>query len=95
MAVLRVLLTLLLLVSIVFGQLEIGVKRKHKTRKGYVARDATSTKPSTSTSDGYTEKMQAYQNLEYKGTVSVGNPPQVFEVIMGKEVLRFCANSLF
>jgi hypothetical protein len=84
MAVLRVLLILLICVSITFGQLEIGVKRKHKTKKGFVARDAGSIKSSTNTSDGYTEKMQAFQNLEYKGTVSVGNPPQVFEVIMGK-----------
>ncbi|KAI6176056.1 Peptidase A1 domain-containing protein [Aphelenchoides bicaudatus] len=82
MAVLRVLLVQFLLISFVYSQLEVSVKRKHKTKKAHIARDAGSKTTTTNSSDGYTEKMQAFQNLEYKGTVSIGTPPQVFEVIM-------------
>ncbi|KAI6239623.1 Eukaryotic aspartyl protease [Aphelenchoides fujianensis] len=58
------------------------MKKKTKTRnrsKGHLARDEAT---QTSSSSGYAEKVQAFQNLEYKGTVSVGTPPQVFEVVM-------------
>lgn len=79
----RFLLFFFLIVSLVIGQIDIGVKKTHKTKKPKVARDPSAKSSSTTTSsDGYTEKVQAYQNLEYKGTVSVGQPPQVFEVIM-------------
>ncbi|KAI6181333.1 Eukaryotic aspartyl protease [Aphelenchoides besseyi] len=76
-----VLLCALLLTTTISSGFEIGMRRKTKTRRptqGHLARDEAA----NTSGSGYAEKVQAFQNLEYKGTVSVGDPPQSFEVVM-------------
>ncbi|CAD5220784.1 unnamed protein product [Bursaphelenchus okinawaensis] len=58
-------------------KIKIGLKR-HEKNKTYVAKDATTTGATTKT---YGEIMASQHNLEYKGIVSVGTPPQQFEVV--------------
>jgi hypothetical protein len=77
----RLMLLFFLFISIINGDIDIEVKRKQRPKKPQAARDENGIQ-STSSSDGYADKLKAFQNLEYKGTVSVGQPPQVFEVIM-------------
>ena len=65
--------------------------------EGHVARDAAIHTSSSNSSGGFTQSLQSFQNIEYRGacrdsgcflpsgrsigTVLVGNPPQMFEVI--------------
>ncbi|KAI6206316.1 hypothetical protein M3Y94_00896000 [Aphelenchoides besseyi] len=81
MSSVRVLFCVLILVATFVDAFDIGIKRKTKhrnTRRGHLARDNSK----ISSSSGYAEKVQAFRNLQYTGLVSVGNPPQTFEVIL-------------
>ncbi|CAD5220786.1 unnamed protein product [Bursaphelenchus okinawaensis] len=75
-AVLLLVLCITFLSTVECAKFTVGLKRHQKPKRHIVRDDSNSTTPKT-----YGELMASQHNLEYQGLVTVGTPPQIFQVI--------------